>query len=79
VFCENFTKIGLGKLELHGGKDQTLCNVWAIKISAKKQRQNWDRSDSDAHRKPQWTARSDIEAGEGRQAARSRQETAREF
>jgi len=36
-------------------------------------------TDSDAHRKPGRMARSDIEAGERRQEARSRQETAREF
>jgi len=35
-------------------------------------------TNSDARRKPGRTARSDIEAREGRQVARSRQETARE-
>jgi len=33
---ENFTKIRPGKVELHGGKDLTLGNDWATKISAKK-------------------------------------------
>jgi len=46
--------------------DLTLCNDWATKISAKNNAKTG--TDSDARRKPGWTARSDIEAGEGRQA-----------
>jgi len=69
VFCENFMKIGPGKLELHGGN----------KNIGQKTTPKLDRSDSDARRKPGRKARSDMEAGEGRQEARSRQETAREF